>query len=356
MGYEIDFHPVGTGSKSGDAISFRYGKLNGGPDDQMVVVVDGGFSDNGDRLIEHIKTYYHTATVDLVVSTHPEQDHISGLEAVLQEMDVRELWMHLPWIHTSSLSKARATGFQRTNLGEGLEKSLDAAADLEAIARSRGIPVREPFAGLVSDDEAIAVLGPTDTYYEQLLDEIGAKPSPVKQPVTAELAKSLPDTETEDLNIETLTDSGETSPVNNTSVILALQLEGDLLLLTGDAGIPALSQATDLLEGVGVTPGTLDFIQVPHHGSRHNIGPSVLDRLLGTKGTSYRRGVAFVSCAPDGAPKHPAKKGVNAFRRRGYPVHATQGSGKRHHKGAPPRPGWGPSTPLPLYPMVEAET
>jgi beta-lactamase superfamily II metal-dependent hydrolase len=78
-----------------------------------------------------------------------------------------------------------------------------------------------------------------------------------------------------------------------------------------------------------------------------------LDRLLGGKkaeGTESR--TAFVSAARNGAPKHPAKKVTNAFRRRGAPVHATQGMHKRYHKNGPDR-GWTASVALPLFTEVD---
>ena len=118
--------------------------------------------------------------------------------------------------------------------------------------------------------------------------------------------------------------------------------------------MPALERAADLLEGAGYQPGECKFIQIPHHGSRRNVGPTVLDRFLGGKGTEDRRGTAFVSAAKEGAPKHPAKKVTNAFRRRGYPTRATQGvamaaSLAMHQAGA----GYVPGDPLPLYSLVE---
>jgi hypothetical protein len=74
MGYEIDFLPVGDGSKSGDAIALRYGNLaSGDPNQQMVIVIDGGYTDDGEALVELIKTHYNTDYVDVVVSTHPDQ-------------------------------------------------------------------------------------------------------------------------------------------------------------------------------------------------------------------------------------------------------------------------------------------
>ena len=125
-------------------------------------------------------------------------------------------------------------------------------------------------------------------------------------------------------------------------------------ILTADAGMPALGRAADLLESAGYEPGQCKFIQVPHHGSRRNVGPTVLDRLLGGKGTVEQRGSAFVSASKAGAPKHPAKKVTNAFTRRGYVTRATQGGAWRHKHNAPARANYSPGESLPLYGMVEA--
>ena len=78
----------------------------------------------------------------------------------------------------------------------------------------------------------------------------------------------------------------------------------------------------------------------------------MLDRLLGPKGTEALNGTAFVSASKD-APKHPAKKVTNAFRRRGYPVHGTEGSTKWHRRHAPDRPGWTTATAYQLHAQVE---
>lgn len=129
---------------------------------------------------------------------------------------------------------------------------------------------------------------------------------------------------------------------------------GESLLFTGDAGIPALSEAVARLQAERFDFSTLRFVQVPHHGSRRNIGPTLLNTLIGPKTTQpISIKTAFASVSPDGAPKHPAKKVTNAFLRRGAPVHATAGYTKRHHKNAPPRSGWASSVAVPFYNEVE---
>lgn len=109
-----------------------------------------------------------------------------------------------------------------------------------------------------------------------------------------------------------------------------------------------------VLEAEGVQPGAFRFVQVPHHGSRRNVGPSILDRMLGPKGQSTQHSSAFAS-VPKKNPEHkfPAKKVTNAFHRRGYKVLVTQGDKIRHHHNAPAREGWTTATPLPFYEKVE---
>jgi beta-lactamase superfamily II metal-dependent hydrolase len=140
MGYEVDFLSVGSETKSGDAITLRYGDLDGGRSAQTVVIIDAGFSGDGQRVVDHVNTYYGTDRADIVVSTHPDQDHIGGLNTVLRELKVGELWMHLPWQHSNRFSLAKSFGFESVTLSEVLKNSLDSASTLESIARGRGIP------------------------------------------------------------------------------------------------------------------------------------------------------------------------------------------------------------------------
>lgn len=364
MGYEIDFLPVGEESKSGDAIALRYGNLHGSRSEQVVMVVDGGYTASGEALVKHIADYYDTNRVDVVVSTHPDQDHITGLEVVLEELQVGTLLMHQPWKHSGTISKARAAAFRSAGFADWVEKSLEGASDLEALAIRKGIPIVEPFRGVNAKTTAgtLRILGPTQEYYESLLQEEVQIPATVRQPTALEalvqkMAAGAAKLLEENLDIETLRDDGTTSPSNNSSAICLFTVDGHQLLLTGDAGIPALEQAIAVLEGEGFRPGSLRFVQVPHHGSRKNVGPSILNRMLGPKSQTLQDSTAFASVAKKNPEhKHPSKKVSNAFRRRGYAVHATQGMARWHHHDAPDRAGWSMSIPLPFYATVEEDS
>jgi len=359
MGYEIDFLPVGTGEKCGDAIAVRFGNLYGPRNDQAVVVVDGGFKETGEQLVQHIKQYYLTDYVDLVVLTHPDADHAAGIAIVLSQLKVGCLWMHLPWEHTEDIADMFKNGrVTDTSVSERLRKALDDARGLEKLAESKNIPMIEPFAGIEDDSGHITVIGPSVGYYDELLLDFRCTPEP--KVVSSFLTRTiqagvgLAEMVAETLDFETLDDSGETTAENNSSVILSIQLDGHRMLLTGDAGIPSLTRAADYLEDCFEETSGWNFIQVPHHGSKRNVGPSILDRLIGPKLDEYQEKLtAFVSAPKNGLPKHPAKKVTNAFHRRGAAAYARPGNPMRHSKDAPERKGWVAIEPLPLYPEVD---
>jgi hypothetical protein len=52
--YKLDFLPVGNESRGGDAIALRFGSLLT-PQQQKVVVLDGGTQESGASLVSHIK-------------------------------------------------------------------------------------------------------------------------------------------------------------------------------------------------------------------------------------------------------------------------------------------------------------
>ena len=359
MGFEIDFLPVGNESRSGDAILLRFGDLFGSRDEQTVVLIDGGFRDTADDILAHLDKYYKTRTIDLIISTHPDADHINGLREIFDRMEEEDIMIGELWMHRPSLRRATVEGALRkaadTEYLKAVRGALDAATELEDAALQHGIPIREPFAGLVHHSGALRIVGPTEEFYESVFEDEAAADESQSQLLrwlraASEFLKSI----AEDWNIETLGDDGVTSPVNNSSAIVRFDWNDRVNLLTGDAGIPALEAALDNLEAGGFQPAELTFVQVPHHGSKRNVGPTVLDRLLGPRRADDNPDrSAFVSAAKKGEPKHPAKKVANAFRRRGTKVHATQGTTKLHHNNAPPRPGWSASTELPFYSTVE---
>ncbi|MDL9944561.1 hypothetical protein QSJ19_02970 [Gordonia sp. ABSL11-1] len=335
--FEIDFLPVesdqGGGTKSGDAIGGRVWLDDGS---SRVFVVDGGFSAVGEDLVEHIETYYSTDHVDLVVSTHPDADHLNGLLYVIENMSVGELLIHRPRDHMSSADSGFFTNIEK----------VDAVI---AAAAARGVTVTEPFCGLVRWDGRFRVLGPTKDYYEELIrqsvdDERSGAAAKAR---AAKAMRAMVASGTDLLHralsflphTETLAENPETTHRNNSSTIITITDTKTRILLTGDAGVPALEHAALEYERHygGFDISRVALLQVPHHGSRRNLSPSILDRIVGPRGIESE--VKAIVSSAKASPKHPSPKVVNALLRRGAYVVATEGRTVCYQSGLS-RPGW----------------
>lgn len=360
-GYEIDMLPVGKGDKSGDAIAIRYGNGTAG---YKVMVIDGGTLESGDQLVEHIKKYYGTSRVDYMVCTHPDNDHSSGLRMVMEKMEVGELWIHRPWQYSRHVHEFVADGrVTHKSLTDNIRKSLSTAHELEKMAKERGIPVYEPFQG--SQIGLFEVLSPSQDFYKAMLvEEYGDAESAEDRGLMAAI-KSAYDAGKEMVvrvigetwGVETLREDGKTSPLNETSAVLHANIDGRGVLMTGDAGIRALTSAMDFADATLVSLKELRFIQIPHHGSRRNVSPTILNRLIGQPlPEGQKRATTLSACvsASKYSKTHPRKVVTNAFLRRGAHVTGTQGQAIRHHHNMPTRDGWGPATPIPFHDVVES--
>ena len=245
------------------------------------------------------------------------------------------------------------------SIGERLRKNLESASDLVKKAEKKKILVVEPFSGLSLYNEGeLLILGPGLDYYESLIPEFDGMPTAIGTPksllaglgrtVQRAIKRFISTWGKDDLN-----DEDTTSAKSNSSVIIQLIVGDHRLLFTGDAGITALSQAADRIS----QETDLRFIQIPHHGSRRNVGPTVLNRLIGKPlpEGQLRNIKAIASTAKKGEPKHPRKAVMNAFTHRGVYAVATRGTTIRYPHDAPVREGWGTVTPEPYHWEYEDE-
>lgn len=367
MKCEIEFLPVGTGSKAGDAIVVRYGDVAA----YSLMLIDGGHVETGDNIVAHLKKNFGPFPVlEHVVLTHSDGDHASGLRTVLSEIPVRNLWMHIPWFHAEETRLLFANkGITVEALAKAIKAEYPVISELYDLALAGGAKIFAPFQG-----EAIGpfrVCSPGREVYNYLMPQFEKTPEPDQTSVEAasmwlgkeSLARKLIEAAKaalqgwvkETWDGELLKDGGITSASNESSVILYGAFEnGERVLLTGDTGVNGLRWAAIYAESVGLPLQQFTFIQIPHHGSRRNVGPTILNRLLGKKKPQFTPPLfhAFVS-APQEDARHPRRIVLNAFARRGGSVMATQGQGIVHWGGFPARPGYNIGVTLPFYTDVE---
>lgn len=233
--------------------------------------------------------------------------------------------------------------------GQSLRASPE-VDELIAVAQAQGTEVFEPFAGDQFFGGAVTILSPTEAWYEELVVGAGRRgdrpqaaageESALLEAASRRLSRLLKTVGFAGIEIP-FDDEGGPGPRNNTAIVTLFELEGFRGLLTADVRVLALDRAWDYLEGHGRDSSPPDFVQIPHHGSRRNGSSAVLDRLLGPTGQPVQR-QAYVSVVPD-SDSHPSAKIWNAYWRRGYDPHATQGRKIRLHSlDAPARWDYGP--------------
>jgi beta-lactamase superfamily II metal-dependent hydrolase len=346
--FEIDFLDVET-KKSGDAIPIRYCQN----ESTSIHVVDGGFQGTGAAVVEHIRKHYgNPKIIDRVIVTHPDQDHAGGLQTVLEEVQVRELWMLRPWLYAAEVIHRFENYSSVQNLEGKLRALYPAIAALEEIAVRRRIPVGAPFQG--SQLGAFTVLAPSKARYLDLIVSSEKTPESTEEAARGTLDSGLNLLEKAAAKVVAFVKAAwgvevfspeDTSAENEMSVVQFANLCGERILLTGDAGRGTLTEAADFATALGIQLPGIQRFQVPHHGSRRNVSTAVLDRWLGPRrGTQPAKGqgsfTAVVSVAKEDKD-HPRKAVTRALIHRGANVYTTRSGTVCSFRNAPSR-GWGP--------------
>lgn len=336
-GIEIDMLSLG------DADSILVTKWTG--DDAQRVLIDGGNADSSevvqsflkDRGIRHIEN---------VVCSHPHNDHAAGLIPLLRDsgITVSTLWVHQPQKHPNlpayRQSRYRDSPTKRVRSAvEGLER-ID---ELVAVAEAKSIEVNEPFAG--HDIGFLEVCGPSIKYYRELLPEfadLDHLESQDRKPKT--FGELYPDANAPS---DSLLFDPHTSPENNSSTILTTELNGHTYLFTADAGAQALQHAAGVHDLARCW-----WMQIPHHGSRHNITANLINRFSPEN-----------ACVSASGKDHPHQAVVDAFRSMRTEVYSTHYPQPAHlwfYEGVVQvRPDYGAATPLrcarPPHPTIGSQ-
>lgn len=296
-------------AKHGDSLILHYGS----EDEPRFILIDGGpptvyRTFLRPRLAE-IRARWHPGKplpLEMVMVSHIDADHIAGILDLTKELiekeddplcDIAVLW-HNSFDEVvgnrkkdlfSELPKEVVTAGLEDVLPEGFkpeERHIAAVAAsvgqgrrLRRNAESLGIPVNDPFIGLVSSETTIqgskkvakfnwgdgltlTVLGPNRERIEKL-HEKWEKELKDKGPLEA-VAAAYEDE----------------SPYNLSSIVVLAESGGKTMLLTGDARgddiLKALKDAKLLENG----PLKVDLLKMPHHGSHHNIDTDFFEQVL----------------------------------------------------------------------------
>jgi beta-lactamase superfamily II metal-dependent hydrolase len=274
MGIAVEFLPVGD--SDGDAILIKYGDQTG----YRLNLVDGGYAQNGESVIEHIERHYgRDVIINNMVVSHADNDHVAGLIPVFERFKVGALWMNRPWLYAEQVIHQFHRNWTMQGWIADVRSSHEYLVELEAMARARGMEPKPVFQG--AQVGPFRILAPTPQRYISLIPHLDKTPPPYRsdlQPRSyAAQALGLLERVKETLNVETLDPTPPaTSHSNETSVVQLGTYDGHTVLLTADVGPDGLIEAAQYAYNNGILTAP-DLVQIPHQGSRRNVTPAVLN-------------------------------------------------------------------------------
>lgn len=301
----IDFLPA----QHGDAMIIHCVK----GDNRGTIVVDGGPYTNA-RLNRFVKVVEDFNPVDLMILTHHDSDHITGLLHYIKihhtdsPFPVHEVWAdcakHIDFYRSHELSANQAGKLADYLDSLQSDNKLIWRSDIESNCGN----IEFPFASL-------EIIGPSPATYRKFMEEYGEK-----VPDTAASTPMGPNVNS-DINIpcNELAARAKVQPnpndyqqlTNMASIAFILRCDGLNFLMLADS-FPR--EITDCLIQRGYSQQNklkVDFVKIAHHGSRNNTDNDLLDIidcnnfLISTNGGTgrsrhpQRETIANILCHPE---------------------------------------------------------
>jgi hypothetical protein len=268
-------------ARHGDALWLEYGH----PSSPHRMLIDGG---PRSRRLREILTGRLTEIdhLDLLVVTHIDADHISGILDIFEDPTVplssRDIWFNA-WQHlpTDQLGASQGEALSGTIRRRRLpwNRDFDEKAvvtpdegDLPAVTLPDGLVLTV----LSPTRQALADLRPV---WKREVEKAGLIPGKAAEQYAAQ-ADLLGDARIDPEELAKVPYEDDRSEANGASIAMLAEFEGKALLLTGDAhgGILAAGLRR-LARQRGVDRIRLDAFKLPHHGSKYNLSPDVLNLI-----------------------------------------------------------------------------
>lgn len=266
-------------------------------DEQFIVLIDAGNAGDAAIIKKHLNDYYGSYYIDLAICTHPDSDHKDGFFDLFldEEVTIRELWLTDPafFIDEDDIQRYRNHDNAVSAVRKIWNKSTDDKLNLINLALDKCCVVRSVVDGVKHSELPISVVGPSAKYYAEV----------VKYMVADYGIKTYEDSSKEayddafkidEKDIKSVIDKDEDSSPYNASSLIVLYEPGDgkRLLFAGDANTTSLQMMLNKYKWLR----NVDFLKVPHHGSRRNLNTSIIESLSPKK--------CYISAA--GNKKHPS--------------------------------------------------
>jgi hypothetical protein len=282
-------------ARHGDCLWLEYGEA----DRPCRILIDGGPGFAYAVLRERIaRLAPEQRYFDLVVVTHIDGDHIEGVIKMLRDralgLSVHAIWFNgSPQIATIPVEGAMLAygGVQGEYLGKLIRelkipwnvpfggKAATAGATVELPCSARVVLLSPMLDQLVrlrrSWDAELAKAGVAPDATEAEMARLAAIIR--LRPPQAFAGPSVPDVDA----LAAQPFEADSAIANGSSIALLFEFGGKRLLLLGDAFSDVIAAQLDmLLANTGEKLLHADLVKLPHHGSRANLGPSLMEKLM----------------------------------------------------------------------------
>lgn len=313
---KIGVEMINVGKGDAILVELRDHQNNG-----VTFVVDGGCAEQARNVISFLQTH-HASNRKVFVSTHSDNDHIGAMSEVIRAVGGTDLILNDPRdFDPQGTVLTRARTELSADERDLLTSAFERIDEVKSAATAVGARHQALFASanpiLTWGSWNVYVVGPTTTHFNEIWYTAGELPNVY----VSDDANAVANLERTGNSI--IDDGVDTSGMNNQSIMLLIEGPGQKILLTGDAGMRAIREASNIKDIRSLT-----LLDVPHHGSRRNVDSEIIDHL--------KPAVAFISSP--GNDKHPRKAVVRKLQKTGTRVYSTCKTGTTsiyHHQNIP---------------------
>ncbi len=283
--FEITLFPA----KEGDCILIGYGD-----DDKKYILIDAGRAWTYSHALKEYLRESNIDTLELVVVTHVDRDHIDGMQKFAEDRDltihVKDFWFNT-WEHLhGNAIEVPANDEDMEEFGAKMGENLSTQIlknNWPWNKQFNGRPVEVGDTGAANEiqlgDLKLTLISP-DRQKLDKMTSIWEKECKKAGIVPGSSVEDYAVSDNDDegmgaLDIDELADTPfekDGSASNGTSIAFILEYNGNRILLSGDAHADLL---IDCLKRLGATidnPLQLDVFKVPHHGSSYNLSIELL--------------------------------------------------------------------------------
>ncbi|MBA6157375.1 MBL fold metallo-hydrolase [Tenacibaculum sp. S7007] len=330
---EIEINMINV--EDGDAIILTLKK----EDKKALILIDGGYKKYYPKLKKRLEELLPSFDnkIDLVICTHYDNDHIGGIEKMLD--DYHQIIQEI-WIHKISDTLTEQVSLMKSELDsiEKIEEEYKRFKTLAGINEHQDFLIIEGYRDLLRVSEKLiqydlesktkeptrgdylegfeefTVISPTAKYYNSFLHELKGETflKDIRNNISEnkmilesfeeftdlqEIRKGI-DLSTPCSRLEKSSLKNSVTATNMVSIVTLLKANDCKYLFTGDAGIETFEDQNILDEDIK----NLDWLDLPHHGSKNNTSEIMLSHFnpktvfVSARGTANRPHYLIKQC------------------------------------------------------------